>query len=119
MKWPMVLVLGLIALVLSAILYVLHRDKSRTDFDLTDLVMHNGRLDKFSFWYSMWNGALMLVVFYMVLKDKMSEGILTVILTACVGPLIAKVIWGKHPGASETVVHTEKTVSSSTAKVEP
>lgn len=102
----MTILLSALASILLVCLYRLHRDKSRANFDLTDLVMQNGRVDKFAFWFAVWNTTLIVVVFYMVRERTMTEGFMTIILTAMVGPLISKVIWGKPPG---TIISSSST----------
>lgn len=69
-----------------------HKDNSRPDFDMSDLLMENGRLSKLavvlmgSYMMTSW------VIVHLTITDKLTEGYLTVYCTAWVVPTLAKML---------------------------
>ena len=105
MRW----LLGAIALILVVVMVALHRSKSadRNDFDLTDLIMQNHRIDKVAFVYMVAFAALTWLLLYFGMRDKLTEGFLTAYCTSVFGPIAIKFlggtvtdIWGKKNGTN-------------------
>jgi len=92
---PMKLMLVLIVIVFALILYRFQKDTSRPDFDLTMLVMHNGKVDKFAFCFMASFVMMTWMIVYMVLHKTITEGYIGIYVAAWVAPLTAKIIWGK------------------------
>jgi hypothetical protein len=96
-KMPLLLAATGLWLVLC--FYRLHRDADRPNFDLTDLLMENGRLSKIAVGFFV---VLFLTSWIMIdlqLKAKMTEGYLGLYGGLWVTPLVARVVWGQKPVA--------------------
>lgn len=87
--------LGIVALIAAWSLYRFHRDRNYAQFDLTDLVVHNGKLDKFAFWLAVGYVFLTWAMIHLIVNDKWTEGYAGIYVGAVISPLVAKVIWGK------------------------
>lgn len=80
---------GVLAM-LVAVLWRFHQDNSRPEFELSDLLMENGRVSRLavvlmgSFVVTSW------VVVQMALNDKLTEGIFGIYAAAWVIPSVAK-----------------------------
>jgi len=92
----MTFMLALIVSVFTLILYRFQKDKNRPDFDLTMLVMHNGKVDKFAFCFMASFVMMTWMIVYMVLHKTITEGYIGIYVAAWVAPLTAKIIWGKQ-----------------------
>lgn len=109
----------LIILAAGALLVVLsfwraHR-KPGFDFDAFDLIMENGKVSRLALWYNLAGAVSTWVIVDLQTKDKLTEGMFGLWLTAWVGPIIAKLVFNKsEPGTltiTKTMESTEKTTS--------
>lgn len=93
----MALLLLAIALWFALCFYRLHRAKNRPNFDLTDLLMENGKLSKIALAFFVALAITSWVVIDLQLSGKMTEGYYMAYGGMWVGPLVARVLWGKKP----------------------
>ncbi len=108
----------LIILAVGAVLVVwsfwhAHR-KPEFNFDAFDLIMENGRASRLALWYNLAGAVSTWVIVDLQTKDKLTEGMFGLWLTAWVGPIIAKLVFNKTepPGTltiTKTMESTEKT----------
>jgi len=112
---PMLGLLLIAVLIGVLVLYRLQRDLHRPEFDLADLLMHNGKLDKFAFCFMASFAMMTWMMVYMVTHKTITEGYLAIYVGAWVGPITAKIIWGKPleqlkaPGQAQSAVPVQQT----------
>lgn len=91
----MPLLLAALGLWFALCFYRLHRDTRRPDFDLTDLLMENGRLSKIALGFFVVLALTSWIMIDLQIGGKMTEGYLGLYGGLWVTPLVAKVVWGK------------------------
>lgn len=85
------------------------------DFNAFDLIMEGGKVSKIALAFMLVLGVSTWVIVSLQIKDKLTEGMFGLWLTAWVTPLVAKVVFGKTemPEAGTTITtkieSTEKT----------
>lgn len=92
---PMAVLLAAIVVLITWSFYRLHRDPN-TDFNVLDLLMENGRVSKISCAFLAAFGITSWIMVKLTLDGKMTEGYLGLYGSMWVGPLIARVVFGKH-----------------------
>lgn len=94
-NWAIV-VLALIAAAIGYSFWKAHRDPSFVQFNVFDLIMHNGRLDKIAVVFMAVFILTAWVFASLYLDGKMTEGYMTTFGVMWVAPLTAKVIFGAN-----------------------
>ena len=110
----MLIILALGAAIVLLSLWKAHHNP-KFHFDTFDLIMENGRVSRLALWYNLAGAVSTWVIVDLQMKDKLTEGMFGLWLTAWVGPIIAKLVFNKsEPGTltiTKTMESTEKTTS--------
>lgn len=106
------LVVGVIVIGLS-----FWKAQKREDFNLLDMLMENGKVSRIAFWYMVSGAVSTWVVIDLQIKGKLDGTMFGLWLTAWVGPLIAKLVFGKNDFPAPGTIVTNTT--SSTTEVKP
>lgn len=94
-----VLALGAALLVVS--FWRAHRS-SLAQFNMFDLIVANGRVDKIALAFMVAFGVTTWIVIYLTVRDKMTEGMFLAYGGMWVAPLVAKVVFDKNEIPSTT-----------------
>lgn len=86
------LILAIILLIIVWTLYRFHRGPKA--FDLTDLLMENGRVSKIAVAFMLTLVVTTWMMAYMTLNKTITEGYLMAYLGAWVGPIVARIVKG-------------------------
>lgn len=107
----MLVILGVAALLVAVSFWRAHRTPGFA-FNAFDLLMEDGKVSRVAFWFMVAGAVSTWVIVDMQIKDKLTEGMFGLWLTAWVAPLIAKMVFGK------TDMPTGTTFTSSTTTTE-
>jgi hypothetical protein len=80
-------------------------------FNLFDLIMEDGKISRVALWFMIAGAVSTWVIVDMQIKDKLTEGIFGLWLTAWVAPLIAKMVFNKAEVPASTLTVTSTTVA--------
>lgn len=109
--------LTILALGVLVIGYSFWRAQHRSDFDMLDMLMENGRVSRLAFWFMVSGAVSTWVIVDLQIKGKLSEGMFGLWLAAWVGPLIAKIVFNKNDFPAPGTIVTS--TSTSTTEVKP
>ncbi len=85
----------ILALILLVILWSLYRfHKGPKQFDLTDLLMENGRVSKIAVAFMLTLVVTSWMMAYMTLNKTITEGFLGIYIGAWVAPIVARIVKG-------------------------
>lgn len=106
------LVIGVIVIGLS-----FWKAQQRPDFNMLDMLMENGKVSRIAFWFMAAGAVSTWVIIDLQIKSKLDPTMFGLWLTAWVGPLIAKLVFGKNDFPAPGTIVTSTT--SSTTEVKP
>jgi len=108
-EW-MLVVLALAALIVLITFWREHRNSNST-FNSLDLIMVDGKLDRIATVFMIAFAVSTWVIVDLEIKSKLDAGVLGLWLGAWVGPLVAKMVFGKNemPGTSSTTTVVQQT----------
>jgi hypothetical protein len=95
------IVLLLLAILVAISLWRFHRDPTRTNFDLTDLLIENGRLSKIAVAFLTTLMVTTWMMIYMTMNKTMTEGYFTLYAGAWIAPIVARILKGAPPTEKE------------------
>lgn len=88
----------ILALILLVILWSLYRfHKGPKQFDLTDLLMENGRVSKIAVAFMLTLVVTTWMMAYMTLTKSITEGYFSIYVAAWIAPIVARIIKGTPP----------------------
>lgn len=117
---PMHLILAGGLAFVAVTFWVAHRSRD-AKFDAFDLVMEDGKASKIAVAYMLVLAVSTWVIIDQQIDGKLSEGTLGLWLGAWVGPLVAKVVFGKDaaPATTSTITMTKTTTEAPTEPDKP
>lgn len=83
-------VLAIIILIIAVLLWRFHRDPNQSQFDLTDLLMENGKLSKISVAFLLTLLVTTWMMIYMTINKQMTEGYLAIYTAAWIAPIVTR-----------------------------
>ena len=114
---PMLTILAAVAVCIGLALWRAHR-RPGFDFNLFDLLMENGRVSRLALWYNVSGAVSTWVIIDAQIKDKLSEGLFGLWLTAWVGSIIAKLVFNRTEPPGTTMIETT-TINKKETVTEP
>jgi hypothetical protein len=109
---PMLALLGFCACLLCLILWKAH--KAAGSFNVFDIVIVDGKFDRVAFAYILVLFVTTWIMINLEITRRMSEGYVGLYCTAWVGPLVAKMVFGKNEVSSASVTQQTETKSTTT-----
>lgn len=98
-----ILTLILVGVLVAYSFWKAHRDPSFVQFNIFDLIMHNGRLDKIAVIFMAVFVVTTWIMIDLQISGKMTEGYVTAYGVMWVTPLVAKVVFGANSMQGMTV----------------
>lgn len=110
-----ILAVGVVVIAIS-----IWRAQRRPDFDFFDLLMENGRVSRIAVCFMSAGVVSTWVIVDLQIKGKLSDGMYGLWLGAWVGPLIAKMVFGRNDMGGMSMTTTKVvTESKQTVATEP
>ena len=107
--------LTILAVGVGIIAISIWKAQRRPDFDFFDLLMENGRVSRIAFWFMAAGAVSTWVIIDLEIKGKLDPTMFGLWLTAWVGPLIAKMVFGRNDMSGMTLTTTKVVTESKQA----